>query len=251
MVSLANPAPSPFPAGYRLRTVGSAEGNPIALFRPGAVKFRHNSANDQPEESAVLNAESRVSPPAESDLSALIRRMAEGDEHAVSCLYDTTSRVVFSLCVRILADPADAEEVVLDVFTQAWRQAGRYDVLRGEPLSWLLTLAHSRAIDRLRSRAGAKKREQPLEGVAEFISLEPDPESGAAVDQKARYVRKALDCLSREQRQVIELAYFEGLTHVEIANRIQQPLGTAKSRIRLGMAKLRDELSSLQEGWSS
>jgi RNA polymerase sigma-70 factor (ECF subfamily) len=181
-------------------------------------------------------------------LASLVRRLADGDNLALSSLYDATSRAVYGLILRILGNPADAEEVTLDVYTQAWRQAARYDVLRGDPLTWLLTLAHSRAIDRLRSRAGSKRREQELDSVAEFPAPDADPETASATSQQAVLVRRALARLSPEQRQVIELAYFEGLTHVEIAERIRQPLGTAKSRIRLGLAKLREALSPLAEG---
>jgi len=172
---------------------------------------------------------------------------------ALGTLYDETSRLVFGLCSRILNDSADAEEITLEVYAQAWRQAARYDPSRGEPVSWLLTLAHSRSIDRLRSRATTRKREQALEGareVSEFVSLEPDPEAASQLSQRARFIRQAMTALSSEQREVLELAYFEGLTHVEIAARIRQPLGTAKSRIRLGLNKLRESLAPLSEGWS-
>lgn len=180
----------------------------------------------------------------------LLARLVQGDSSALAALYDETSRSVYGLCIRILGDAADAEETTLDVFTQAWRQAARYDSSRGEVVTWLLTLAHSRAIDKLRSRASVRKREQGLDEAAELVSLSSDPEASSAASQRARRVRQALDVLSADQRQVIELAYFEGLTHVEIAERIRQPLGTAKSRIRLGMIKLREALAPLSEGWS-
>ncbi|MEO6323202.1 MAG: sigma-70 family RNA polymerase sigma factor [Thermoanaerobaculia bacterium] len=200
----------------------------------------------------MTRAKAQVQPSAERepDLSVLIGGLVEGDQACLSRLYDATSRLVYSLCLRILSDRSDAEEVTIDVYSQVWRQAARYDRTRGEPVTWLLTLAHSRAIDRLRSRAGTKKREQALDDASEFKCLDADPESASVLAQRARLVRQALSCLSPEQREVIELAYFEGLTHVEIAERIKQPLGTAKSRIRLGMVKLRDALTPAQEGWS-
>ena len=182
--------------------------------------------------------------------ATLIGQVAAGDPSALSALYNATSRLVFGLTLRVLANPADAEEVTLDVYTQAWRQASRYDAQRGDPLTWLLTLAHSRAIDRLRSRASARKREQPLDQVLEFPSQGPDPEATSALSQRSRLVRQALSQLPADQRTAIELAYFEGLTHVEIAERIQEPLGTAKSRIRLGMVKLREALATTGEGWA-
>ena len=180
----------------------------------------------------------------------LMRRMAEGDQAALSSLYDLTSRLVYSLALRILNDAGDAEEITLDVYTQAWRQVARFDAARGDAVTWLLTLARSRAIDRLRSRAGAKKREQGLDATPDLPTDLPDPEAQSAYAERARRVRTALQVLSPEQREVIELAYFEGLTHVEIAERIGLPLGTTKSRIRLAMVKLKDALSPLDEGWS-
>ena len=196
--------------------------------------------------SAVPEESARRGP----DCAALIRRLADGDSSALSALYDATNRLVHGLALRILSDTSDAEEVTLDVYTQAWRQVARYDSSRGDAVTWLLTLTRSRAIDRLRSRAGARKREQALDAAGELAADSPDPESQSAFSERARRVRRALSVLSPEQRQAIELAYFEGLTHVEIAERIREPLGTAKSRIRLGMAKLRDALAPLDEGWS-
>lgn len=190
-----------------------------------------------------MTAGAKPFPAGESAHAALIRRLVAGDQAALSELYDATSRLVFGLAARILNDSADAEEVTLDVYTQAWKQSSRYDASRGDPITWLLTLAHSRAIDKLRSRSGTKRREQSLEAVAEFPSAARDPESTSVEAQRARLVRKAMAALSSEQREAIELAYFEGLTHVEIAERTGQPLGTAKSRIRLGMSRLREALS--------
>jgi RNA polymerase sigma-70 factor, ECF subfamily len=227
--------PLPFGLGALASALGSAA-------RP-----RDNPAHGGEEAVSAAAEESARRGP---DCTALLKRLAEGDQAALSALYDATSRLVYGLALRILADPADAEEVTLDVYTQAWRQVSRYDASRGDALTWLLTLARSRAIDRLRSRAGSKKREQALDTASELPGDAPDPERQSAYAERARHVRRALSSLSPEQRQCIELAYFEGLTHVEIAERIQQPLGTAKSRIRLAMVKLRDALSPLEEGWS-
>jgi RNA polymerase sigma-70 factor (ECF subfamily) len=192
-----------------------------------------------------------VPAPAGPDCAALLKRVADGDQAAMGELYDATSRMVYGLALRIVGESGDAEEVTLDVYTQAWRQANRYDRARGEAITWLLTLARSRAIDKLRSRGSVRKREQELDSAFGLASDGPDPEGQSAVAQRARIVRNALAKLSAEQREVIELAFFEGLTHVEIAAQIRQPLGTAKSRIRLGMAKLREALGPLEEGWST
>ena len=138
----------------------------------------------------------------EGDLAALAR-MAQGDGDALAELYDRHARPVYSLALRILRDVRDAEDIVQEVFAQAWRQASRYSASRGVVAAWLMTLARSRAIDRLRAR----------------------------------------DDLPLLQRVAIELAYFEGLTHVEIADRLEQPLGTVKTRIRLALGKLREVLA--------
>ena len=177
-----------------------------------------------------------------SGQSDLMRRFSTGDTSALSELYDQSSRFVYGICLRVLRNPADAEEVTLDVYTQAWRQAARFDGDRGEPLTWLLMLARSRAIDRLRSRGGVRRNEEDLEGARDLVAQGADPETSSSLAQRASTVRAALMGLPAEQREVIELAYFEGLTHTEIAERLGQPLGTAKSRIRLGLAHLRRPL---------
>lgn len=185
------------------------------------------------------------------DHSGLMRRISSGDPAALSELYDQSSRFVFGICFKVLRNHADAEEVTLDVYTQAWRQAARFDGDRGEPLAWLLMLARSRAIDRLRSRGGARRHEEDLEQARGLASPGADPETSSSLAQRASTVRAALLDLPAEQREVIELAYFEGLTHTEIAERLAQPLGTAKSRIRLGLAHLRQALGSQAEGWTT
>jgi RNA polymerase sigma-70 factor, ECF subfamily len=181
----------------------------------------------------------------------LMHRIAAGDAAALSELYDLSSRYVYGICLKVLRNPADAEEVALDVYTQAWRQAARFDAGRGEPLAWLLILARSRAIDRLRARGGVRRHEEDFDQVRDLASTGIDPESGSALAQRAANVRAALACLPAEQREVIELAYFQGLTHTEIAERLAQPLGTAKSRIRLALQRLRQTLGSDAKGWKT
>ncbi len=180
-----------------------------------------------------------------------MRRIADGDAAALSDLYDLSSKYVYGICLKVLRDPADAEEVTLDVYTQAWRQAARFDAGRGEPIAWLLMLARSRAIDRLRARGGVCRHEEDLDQVRDLASTLIDPESGSALAQRASAVRAALACLPAEQREVIELAYFQGLTHTEISERLAQPLGTAKSRIRLALQRLRQTLGPRAEGWTT
>jgi len=180
-----------------------------------------------------------------------MRRIASGDAAALSDLYDLSSRFVYGICLKVLRNAADAEEVTLDVYTQAWRQASRFDADRGEPLAWLLMLARSRAIDRLRSRGGVRRHEEDLEQVRDLASPGVDPETGSSLAQRASTVRAALAGLPAEQREVIELAYFEGLTHTEIAEKLAQPLGTTKSRIRLALARMRQTLGSHAEVWTT
>ena len=174
---------------------------------------------------------------------AAIDRMARGDQDALADIYDRHGRLVYSLALRIVRDQADAEDVVQEVFSQAWRQAGRYDASRGTVLGWLLTLTRSRAIDRLRGR-----RARPEPTVDEGL-LNAIPDAAAPVDlqavwaSQASQIRAAVDGLTVLQRVAIELAFYEGLTHAEIAERLELPLGTVKTRIRQGLLKLRDRLS--------
>ena len=174
----------------------------------------------------------------------LIQRVAGGDEQALATLYDETSRLVYGLLLRVLSDPASAEEVLLDVYTQVWRQAATYSTERGAPLAWLTTIARSRAIDRLRSGRIERGRTEPLDPIMYRGASGEDVESEWAARETRKAVRVALDRLAPEQREVIELAYFSGMSHSEIAAAKGQPLGTVKTRIRLGMSKLREALGA-------
>jgi RNA polymerase sigma-70 factor (ECF subfamily) len=162
-------------------------------------------------------------------------------------LYDSTSRLVFALILRIVGDRATAEEVVLDVYTQVWRQAASYDSKRGAPLAWIMTIARTRAIDRLRSSRHDLQNKEPLDSIGEARSVSASPEENTVLSERRSLVRSALDLLSAEQREVIELAYYSGLSHSEIALKLNQPLGTVKTRTRLGMMKLRDTLRPMLE----
>lgn len=178
----------------------------------------------------------------EADAAAL-RRMASGDEQALGELYDRHGRALYSLAIRILHDTSDAEEIVQDVFAQAWRQAARYDTSRGPVVAWLLMMARSRAIDRLRARRG----QPPLQGdhpsaLREAVDGTPPVDLALVSSDDLARVRAALADLPDAQRQAIELAFHEGLTHAEVADRLAQPLGTVKTRIRLGLLRLRAAL---------
>jgi RNA polymerase sigma-70 factor (ECF subfamily) len=181
-----------------------------------------------------------------SPLADLVTRTACGDERALGALYDAAGPAVFGTALRILDDRAAAEEVVLDVFLQVWRQAERWDPARGTPLGWLLMLARTRAIDRRRSGAVQRARTMPLpDAVSEMPSAAPGPEDDSLAAERRRLVRAALDALPGEQRVAVELAWLRGLSHAEVAAALGAPLGTVKTRIRLGMARLREALGEI------
>ncbi len=179
------------------------------------------------------------------DLVSLVELVATGDQSALAALYDATNRLIYSLVLRVLGDMSSAEEVLIDVYTQVWRQAASYDANRGAPLAWMATIARSRAIDRLRSGWQEQRRKESLDVLGDAPSNASSPEESAAASELQKLVREALNVLTPEQRQVIELAYYSGLSHSEIAEKLNQPLGTVKTRTRLGMMKLRDALAPL------
>lgn len=194
-----------------------------------------------PQDSRELNTR-------DHDWAALIKRVADGDQSALTTLYDSTSRLVFGLILRVVTDRSTAEEVLLDVYTQVWRQASTYDANRGAPLAWLMTIARTRGIDRLRSGKHEHQHKESLDSIGEVTASTASPEADSVTSERRQLVRAALESLSAEQREVIELAYYLGLSHSEIALRLGQPLGTVKTRTRLGMMKLRDMLRPTLEG---
>jgi RNA polymerase sigma-70 factor, ECF subfamily len=172
-----------------------------------------------------------------------VRRCAEGDQSALGALYDESNRYVHGVVLSVLRDAADAEEVTLDVYSQVWRSSAVYSSQRGSVVAWLLTLARSRAIDRLRSRATRHKREEPIEdSQRSFPTDDTSPEDSASASQTRKRIQQALNSLPPDQREAVELAYFSGMSHSELAAHLEQPLGTVKTRIRMGMMKLREEL---------
>jgi RNA polymerase sigma-70 factor (ECF subfamily) len=186
--------------------------------------------------------ESSKASSSQPDLNLLILRVAAGDQLAMTSLYDASNRLLYGLLLRILNEHALAEEVLLDVYMQVWRQASSYDEMRGSPMAWMLTITRSRALDRLRSGRQELLLRESFEEIEENARSESDVEETAAIAEVQGRVREALETLPGEQREVIELAYYAGLSHSEIALQLEQPLGTVKTRIRLGMMKLRDIL---------
>ena len=183
--------------------------------------------------------------PRERELTVLLGRVAQADQAALSELYDRTSHVVYGLVLYIVRDRAEAEEITLDVYMQVWRQAGRFDPERSVPSVWLCLLARSRALDRMRSRLHRDQaRELPVDELESLMSAAPPPDESAAAKQEARALRLALAKIPSEQRELIELSFFRGMTHSEIATLKGLPLGTVKTRIRLGMLRLRDALQT-------
>jgi RNA polymerase sigma-70 factor, ECF subfamily len=173
----------------------------------------------------------------------LLVRLAAGDGDALGDLYDRYATTVFTLAVHIVRDHAEAEEVVQETFTQAWRQAARYDPLRATVAGWLVMMARSRAIDRVRSRS-VKPDAPGATALPDLPSPAPGQDALALSREAASRVREALQQLGDTLRAPLELAYFEGLSQAAIAERLHQPLGTIKTRMRTALSKLREALQS-------
>lgn len=162
-----------------------------------------------------------------------------GNADGFAAFYDETSARVYGVVLRVVRDPAQAEEVTQEVYLQIWRQAKRYDSARGSAVSWLMTIAHRRAVDRVRNVEASRRRDQTDHARCCRVGLDDETSETVLRLDEARMVREALSALSVEQRRAIELAYFGGHTHTEVARPLDIPLGTAKSQIRDGLIKLR------------
>lgn len=170
-----------------------------------------------------------------------MQAMAAGDAEAFARIYDAVAARVFGLVRRVLRDQAQAEEVTQEVLLEVWRRAAAYDPDRAAPVSWILTIAHRRAVDRVRSAQARSDRDEVYESHRERSSPDPTAESAvASID--AEHVRHALSALTDRQREAVELAFLDGLTHKMVSERLQIPMGTAKARIRDGLAGLRRAL---------
>ncbi|MDG2614959.1 sigma-70 family RNA polymerase sigma factor [Thermoleptolyngbya sichuanensis XZ-Cy5] len=185
--------------------------------------------------------------PSTSEEAHLLARIAQQDQSALSLLYDRYARVLYSLAFRILGSVEEAEETVLDVFSQVWKLAGRYDPQRGRVDAWLFMLTRSRSLDRLRSLQRVSKAVESSTEAAKTVPQAQisDPTEDVLINERRDRLLAAMQRLPVEQREVLELAYYEGLTHVEIATKTGKSLGTVKTRIRLGLNKLRQALDAL------
>jgi RNA polymerase sigma-70 factor (ECF subfamily) len=192
---------------------------------------------------AVLYASEDTQPPPEEEWAELVQSIAAGDQLALHELYERAHRVVFTLALRIANNRQTAEELTMDVFHDIWRHASKYEPSTGGTvLGWILNQTRSRAIDRLRFE-GRLKRLRPESEEWRQWTAPRDSEDAVALRQQAERLRKAMTVLTPEEQQAIETAYFSGLTYGEAAERLNQSLGTIKTRIRSGLAKLREALA--------
>jgi RNA polymerase sigma-70 factor (ECF subfamily) len=174
-------------------------------------------------------------------LASLLKRAGRGDKDAFAELYDATSARVYGLAVRVVRDPAQAEEVAQESFLEIWRGSARFDATRGSAIAWILTIVHRKAVDRVRSAEAASRRDTTYQRQNQLVEHDTTADAAHA-SLEARRVRSALTSLTDVQRQAVELAYFGGYTHTEVASMLDLPLGTAKTRIRDGLIRLRDAM---------
>jgi RNA polymerase sigma-70 factor (ECF subfamily) len=179
----------------------------------------------------------------EEEWAALVRRIAAGEQAALYALYDRAQRPAFTLAVRITGSRETAEEVTLDVFHEAWSRAGAYDAKNGTVLGWIMNLARSRSIDRVRFERSKKRLPAGVE--IDEPAESPDPRELLELAQRGEVLRAAMAVLTPDERLAIQYAFIAGLTHAEVAARLDQPLGTVKTRIRSGIDKLRRQLHTI------
>ena len=189
----------------------------------------------------VANGPARGAAAEQDRLADLLRQVAKGDEAAFATVYDETSARVHGLVLRVLRNPAQAEEVTQEVYLEVWRRASSFDRAKGSPYAWLMTLAHRRAVDRVRSSQAATSRDESWEARTRDTHYDTTAEQ-ATERLEAHRVRAALLELTEAQREAVGLAYLGGYTHREVAGLLDLPLGTAKTRIRDGLIRLRDQL---------
>jgi RNA polymerase sigma-70 factor (ECF subfamily) len=170
-----------------------------------------------------------------------LARIAAGDKRAFTELYDTTASRIYGLVRRLLIDPAQSEEVTQEIYLEIWQTAGRYKPERGSAMSWMLTMAHRRAVDRVRASQSSRERDSKV-GIRDYDREYDQVAEHVEITLEGERVKKALGGLTELQRQAVELAYYGGLSHSEISAELHVPVGTIKTRIRDGMIRLRDAL---------
>jgi RNA polymerase sigma-70 factor (ECF subfamily) len=222
-----------------------------AFFGSGIFKRRHPvycqaAAGPEIFRLHMQNPPLPFSPPGDDE--QLLLKVAEGSRPAFAALYERFSTPLYSLALKILANETEAQDLLQEVFLSVWNKAATYRVERGSAFSWVVAQVRNRAIDRIRSR---RRRGELLEENAPDLepsgSVVPSSSENYEKSDRARHVRSALSQLSEEQREVLRLAFFEGLTQVEIAEKLEEPLGTIKARAYRGMARLREALRYLHD----
>ncbi len=212
---------------------------PAVRPKRGANEIRRDSRTSTLGD--VLYADKAKTRISETEWVELVRSIAAGDQRALQALYERTHRIVYTLSVRITSNRETAEEVTLDVFHDVWRRASSYDPAGGSVVGWIMNQARSRAIDRLRFERRKKRvdhqADSPLPAIAE-----KEPHEDLHLQDQGRLLRDALALLTAGERQAIEIAFFSELTYAETAARLNQPIGTVKTRIRSGLEKLRQAL---------
>lgn len=241
--SLSTPLGGPLMWASRLPDVDVTAYLPMVGATHGASRPSSSGRMSTPQ------ADSAPPQPGDDADATLVAAMARGDEAAAARLYDRFGAIVFGLALRITGEQADAEDVVIDTFAQAWRDASRFAQHKGSVSAWISVLTRSRALDHVRSRQ-RRTRATDRAGVDTdgTVAMGQEPVSAdlqAEERERANAVAVAMATLPMPQRRAIELAFFEGLTHPEVADRLQEPLGTVKTRIRLGLHKLRDTLGTM------
>lgn len=186
-----------------------------------------------------------AAPSDEQPFIELVRATAREDQAAFTKLYNQTNHLVFGLTLYMLKDRFVAEEVMLDVYLQAWRKARQFDTGRGSPITWLMMMARSRALDHLRKAARNKREMESLDEVKHIADEADDPEKSSEMAEQVRLLRAALSRLRPEERELIEAAFYDGLSHGELAAHFLLPLGTVKTRIRAAITRLRETLSEI------
>ena len=186
-----------------------------------------------------------VPAPESARLAELLKLSSRGDSEAFAALYDATSARAYGLALRVVRDPAQAEEVTQDAFLDAWRTSARFDPAKGSAIGWLLTIVHRKAVDRVRAAEAASRRDTAYQQQSQPVPHDATAEAAEA-SLEAKRVRDCLEELTEVQREAITLAYFGGYTHTEVATMLDLPVGTAKTRIRDGLIRMRDAMGVTQ-----